>query len=162
MWTAAVAVSYIGQGNFLSFIWGGGIIIGQGAFLTTGWGNALTLASLIASMTLNALATGLIVFKIFKVCHEVKDITTSDRKSLDFTGGKKFRSVIFVIIESGMALLVLQLARVVLVILSIKSFTIDYLPAYDLIVPIQEMLNVITSSVIATLCFTDNMYLARV
>ena len=48
--------------------------MGQGVFLTTMWGNALTLASLIASMTVNALATGLIVFRIFKVFREVKDM----------------------------------------------------------------------------------------
>ena len=59
MWTTGLGADYIGQG----------------AILTTSWGNTLSLASLIASMTVNALATGLIVFRIFKVFREVKDIT---------------------------------------------------------------------------------------
>ena len=89
------------------------------------WGNALTLASLIASMTVNALATGLIVFRILKVFREIKDITISDEKSLGITRGSKLRSIIFVIIESGMALLVIQVAQVVLVIFCISS-TYEY------------------------------------
>ena len=145
----------------------GGIYIGQGVFMTTSWGNALTLASLVASMTVNALATGLIVFRIFKVFREVKDVTTSDEKSLGVTGGRKLRSVIFVIIESGMALLVIQLARVVLVIIDFDTSLSanEYLAtqdAYDFIISIHEMFNVITYSLIAILCFTDNMDLARV
>ena len=142
----------------------GGNYIGQAEYLTTLWGIALTLASLIASMTVNALATGLIVFRIFKVFREVKDITTSDGKSLGFTEGRKLRSVIFVIIESGMALLFIQVARVVLVIFDISrtNENLAWNAAYALISPIHQMLNVITSSVMAILCFTDNMDLARV
>ena len=150
MWTASSGASYIEQGEYLITLWGG----------------ALDLASLIASMTVNALATGLIVFRIFKVFREVKDITTSDEKSLGFTGGRKLRSVIFVIIESGMALLVIQVARVVLVIIDFDISSMNenlvWQAVDNLIVPIHEMLNVITSSVIATLCFTDNVDLARV
>ena len=59
MWTASLGANYIGQG----------------IFMTTFWGNALVLTSLIVSMTVNALATGLIVSRIFKVFREVKDIT---------------------------------------------------------------------------------------
>ena len=157
----------------------------EDTFNTALWGNTLVLTSLIASMTVNALVTGLIVFRIFKVFRGVKDITTSDEKSLGVTRGRKLRSVIFVITESGMALLVIQVARVVLVIIdlvdilwitkhivSIQSIQwlqsqlgkIDtwWLAVYDLIVPIHEMLNVISSSLMAILCFTDNMDLARV
>ena len=150
MWTASLGAGYIEQGEFL----------------TTLWGDALGLTSLIASMTVNALATGLIAFRIFKVFREVKDNTTSDEKSLGFTGGRKLRSIIFIIIESGMALLVIQVARVVLLVIAFDiSSTNEYLAwqdAYDLIVPIHEMLNVTTSSVMAILSFTDTMVLARV
>ena len=148
MWTTSIGAGYIGQG----------------AFQSTLWGVALALASLIASMTVNALATGLIVFRIFKVFCEVKDITISDEKSLGFTGGRKLRSVIFVIIESGMALLLIQVARVVLVISNISwtNENLAWQDTYDLIISIHEMLNVITSSVLAVLCFTDNVDLARV
>ena len=130
----------------------------------TSWSNTLVLTSLIASMTVNALVTGLIVFKISKVCREAKDITTSDEKSLGFTGGRKLRSVIFIIIESGMALLVIQMARVVLVIILISSTNVQLAwgAAYNFVGVIHEMLNVIISSIIATLCFIDDMDLARV
>ena len=136
----------------------------QNEFLQTSWGNALTLASLVASMTVNALSTGLIVFRIFKVFRDAKNITTSDEESLGFTGGSKLRSVIFVIIESGMALLVIQLARVVLTIIDFDISSNENVrgAAIDLILPIHEMFIVITSSVMAILCFTDNMDLARV
>ena len=144
----------------------GGAYLEQGEISVTLWGAILNLTSLTASMTVNALATGLIVFRIFKVFREVKDITTPDEKSLGFTAGRKLRSVIFVVIESGMALLVIQVARVVLLIIvfdiSSTNENLAWQAAYDLIVPIHQMLNVITSSLMAILCFTDNMDLARV
>ena len=64
-----------------------------------------------------------------------------------------------------MALLVIQVAPVVLLIIdfdisSTNGITLDAVD--DLIVSIHEMLNVTTSSVMAILCFTDNMDLARV
>ena len=137
----------------------------QGEIFSTLWGDVLSLTSLIVSMIVNALATGLIVFRIFKVFCQAKNNTTSDEQSLGFTGGRKLRSVIFVIIESGMALLVIQLTRVVLVIIDVSSPNdnpANWLDAYDLIIPIHEMLNVIASSIMAILCFTDSMDLARV
>ena len=130
-------------------------------FFQTSWSNALGLASLIASMIVNALATGLIVFRIFKVFREVKDVTTSDEKSLGVTGGRKLHSIIFIIIESGMALFAIQLARVVLAAIMLNGNSEINVP-YSLIVPIHEMLNVIISSVIVASCFTDNVDLARV
>ena len=137
----------------------GGQSIVQNAILQTSWASALTVASLIASMTVNALATGLIVFRIFKVFREVKDNTTSDEKS---SGVTRLHSIIFIIIESGMALFAIQVARVVLDIILLQNPNLAWEGAYDLIVPIHEMLNVITSSIMAILCFTDNMDLARV
>ena len=141
-----------------------GEFIVQNKILQTSRGDALVLTSLIASMTVNALATGLIVFKISKVWREVKDMTTSDEKSLGSTGGRKPRSVIFIIIESGMALLVIQMARVVLVIILISSTNLQFAweAAYNFVGVIHEMLNVFISSIIATLCFIDDVDLARV
>jgi hypothetical protein len=69
----------------------------------------MILTSLIASMTVNALVIGLIVFRIFKVYREVKGVTSLDEKSLGVAGGRKLRSIMFVIIESGMTLFVIQL-----------------------------------------------------
>ena len=132
----------------------GGQFIVQNEFSETPWSDALTLTSLIASMTVNALATGLVVFRIFKVFREVKDVTTSDEKSLCVTRGRKLHSIIFIIIESGMALI--QLARVVLFIILFDPLTTGNLAwdaADDFLAPIHEMLNVITSSVMAILYF---------
>src|SRR5882757_438584 len=91
------------------------LIIEQGELNQTEWGNILALTGLTASMTVNALVTGLIVFRIFKVFREVKRVTTSDETSLGITasGGRKLQSIIFIIIESGMALFAIQLARLV-------------------------------------------------
>jgi len=120
----------------------------------TDWGNKLALAGLITSMIVNSLVTGLIVFKIFKVFLEVKSATASDEKYLGVTGGKKLRSIIFVIIESGMALFVLQLARVVIIATGITDVGNDV----DIfIISIHEMVNVIISLIISTLYFTDSI-----
>ena len=144
----------------------GGQFIRQGTILVTVWSNAVTLASLNASMTVNALVTGLIVFRIFKVFREVKDITTSNEKSLGVTRERKLHSIIFIIIESGMALFAIQVSRIVVFIIeadiSSTNENFAWQAAYVLIAPIHEMLNVITSSVIAILCFTDDMDLGRV
>ena len=133
----------------------------QGKINIPNWGYLLALASFTASMTVNALVTGLIVFRIFKVFREVKDVTTSDEKSLGVThtGGRKLRSVIFIIIESGMALFAIQLAR--LVIYATRLGTDAEEDIYVLILSIHEMVNVVISSVIVALYSTDNV-VARV
>jgi hypothetical protein len=115
--------------------------IAQGQIDISAWGSILVLTSFTASMTVNALVTGLIVFKIFKVFREVKSITTSNEKSLGITGGRKFRSVIFIIIESGMAFFAIQLAR--LVIAATGQRTDAEQDIYSLIIGIHEMLNVV-------------------
>ena len=60
-------------------------------------------------MTMNALVTGLIMFRIFKVFQEVKT-ATADNQNLGVTGGSTLRCVMSIIIESGMALFSIQLA----------------------------------------------------
>lgn len=103
------------------------------------------------SMTVNALVTGLTVFRIFKVFREIKvasdpnfALTDAPRSTLGF--------IIFVlIIESGMALFSIQLVR--LVVVSVQTTS-----AYVLIAPIHEML---IRSVITNSYFTDNVDLAR-
>jgi len=88
----------------------GSEFIGQGEIDSTEGGSILTLTGLTASMTVNALVTGLIVFRIFKVFREVRSVTTLDETSLGVTGGKKLQSIIFIIIESGVALFAIQFA----------------------------------------------------
>ena len=97
----------------------------------------MDLTGLTASMAVNALVTGLIVFKIFKVFLEVNPILVE--LTLDSTGGSKLRHIIFVIIESGMTLLAIQLIRLVFSILPME-WTFD---ALEYVVAINEMLNVI-------------------
>ena len=125
---------------------------------TTYWSDILLIASLTASMTVNALVTSLIVFRIFKVFRNSRGLATSDEKSLGVTGGGKLRSVIFIIIESGMALFAIQLGRLVISAIVMQSNTEDAAyNAFQLIASMHEMLNVVISSVIVTLYFTDNV-----
>ena len=121
-----------------------------GEFLDTSKSRTLFLASLIASMAVNALATGLIVFRIYKVFRDVKDITR----------GRKLHSIIFIIIESGMALFAIQLARLILATMDPTNGNVA--AGYGVIVCIHEMINVTILSVIVALCLTDNVDLARV
>jgi hypothetical protein len=60
-------------------------------------------------LVVNAAVTGLIVFKILKVFRQIKGSS-----SLSTTHGHKIWSVVFIMIESGMAICSFQLARVVL------------------------------------------------
>ena len=123
----------------------------------------MTLMGLAASMAVNTLVTGLIVFKILKVFLEVKPPSVEGTLgSLGSTGGTKLQHIIFVIIESGMALFAIQLVRIV--ITSLMEFkAVQTVPtniiSLDLVIGIHGMLNV--SIKICSFCFTDNIYLAR-
>ena len=92
-------------------------------------------------MAVNALMTGMIVFRILKVTG-VKP--TSIERTLGSTEGNKFRHIMFVIIESGMALFAIQLVRIVLEFIPVSA---EQLPfdqvASDFVVVINQMLNVI-------------------
>ena len=113
----------------------------------------MAMTGLAASMAVNALVTGLIVYKILKVFLRVNPILVE--LTLDSTGGTKLRHIIFVIIESGMALFVIQLIRLVFFTLPME-WTLD---AVDYAIVINEMLNVIIRSVhFYFFYFTDNIY----
>ena len=118
----------------------GAIYIQQTVIQQTVWGNKLLLTCLVVSMTVNALVTGLIVFRIFKVFRA--------NKSLGITRGNKLGSITFVIIESGMALFAIQLARFILS--TYQTAAAEY--AIEFVAAIHEIVNVIISSVIVTLC----------
>ena len=132
---------------------GAGFIV-QNQIDETTWGLRLVLTGLITSMTVNALVTGLIVFKIFKVFQKVKSVSTLEDKSWGITGGNKLRAVTFIIIESGMALFAIQLARVVVsaTVTALETEVSATFYAFELIVGIHEMVNVIISTIIVTLC----------
>ena len=113
----------------------------EGQFMTADWGTPVILTSFAASMAVNTLVTGMIVYKIMKVFLEVK--ATSVERTLGSLissagGGSRLRHIIFVIIESGMALFVVQLIRVVFINLPNLSS-----PAYyNIITAINQMFNV--------------------
>ena len=112
-------------------------------------------------MAVNTIVTGLIVFRILKVYLEVKP--TMVERTLGSTGDTKFQHVIFVIIESGMALFIIQLVRVVLVALPVQ-LTVPAIEGLNLVIGINQMLNVIIrfqADHFYFFCFTDNIYLAR-
>ena len=94
----------------------------------------MTLTSFFLSMAVNPLVTGLIVFKILKVFLEVKAAVTSVGSS---GGGTKLRHIVFIIIESGMALFAVQLVRLVFYFLPMDTIV------YYLLVGINQMFNVI-------------------
>ena len=100
----------------------------------------LMITSFALSMTVNALMTTLIVFKILKVFLEVKPTFVEQTLGSLATGGTKLRPVIFIIIESGMALFVIQLVRVVLSCLPLQTSTVL---AFNLTIGINQMFNVI-------------------
>jgi hypothetical protein len=107
-------------------------------------------------MAVNALMTGLIVFKILKVFLEFKPTSVEQTLgSLNSTGGPKLGHVIFIIIESGMALFAVQVVRVVLSSLEAQQLGTEpevngLWAGLDLVIGIHEMLNVIIRSVHST------------
>jgi hypothetical protein len=107
------------------------------------WSYPMLLSSHALSMTVNALVTGLIVFRIFKVFRQVKD-ASDPNLVLNDAPGSTLGSIIFIVVESGMALFSIQLVRLVAYILQ----TTPGYDAYLLIAPIHEMFNVIIRSVI--------------
>ena len=84
----------------------------------------VTITSYALTMAVNALVTGLIVFKILKVFLKVRASSSSRsiERTLQSTGSTTtLRYIVFVIIESGMALFASQLLRVVLSILPLRG-----------------------------------------
>ena len=114
-------------------------------------------------MAVNTLVTGLIVFKILMVFLEVKAAVTrspavsSVERALGSTRGTKLRHIIFIIIESGMALFAIQLVRILL--LAVQSYN-----PLQLVLGIHQMFNVIIRSVYFYFLFffkIDTIYLTR-
>ena len=107
----------------------------------------VTISSYALTMTVNALVTGLIVFKILKVFLKVRASSSSRsiERTLQSTGSTTpLRYIIFVIIESGMALFASQLLRVVLSLLPLcGEIGIMMLAFGNLVIGINKMLNVI-------------------
>ena len=93
-------------------------------------------------MVVNTLVTGMIVFRILKVTAGVKP--TSVELTLGSTKGNKFRHIMFIVIESCMALLAIQLVRLVLSSISVPAVQELLIGvAYDIVAAINQMFNVI-------------------
>lgn len=131
-------------------------LISQQEIVIPDWGSVVGLTSIAMTSAVNALVTGLIIFKIVKVYWEVKPFYN---QSFGGTGGTKLRPIIFVIVESGLALFSIQLAWLVVTtgIVPTQAAFIAGQP----IIAIQRMLNVIIGSVTVTYNFTDNPGLSR-
>ena len=126
----------------------GALIIENSNALSYSWGDTLVLTGLAASMVVNALVTGLIVFKILKVFLQVKATSVEQTLgSLSSPGGPKLRHIIFIIIESGMALFAIQLVRVVISslfeLLVAAQTPISLIVASEFVIVIHQALNVI-------------------
>jgi len=102
----------------------------------------ITLTSLALSMTVNAIVTTLIAFRIVKVYLEAKP--TSQGGNLNskvvVSDGGKLRSVILIIMESGVALFAIQLFRMRITAIQATDFRF--------IIGINQMLNGITPTII--------------
>ena len=129
----------------------GAVNIKQDFLSSASWGSTLTLTGLATSMAVNALMTGLIVFKILKVTWEFMptsvERTLGSLSSSSTEGhGLKLPHVIFIIIESGMVLFAIQLIRIVFTsLVTHTGFTVRWLVfGMQFVIGIHEMLNVIT------------------
>ena len=98
-------------------------------------------AGLAISTTVNAVMTSLIVFKILKVFWQVK--TTSNDQTSSVTGGGTVWRILFVIIESGIALLFIQVFRTVATVVTTDAAN----HAYPITVVMHDAFNVIMRSV---------------
>ena len=104
------------------------------------WTKTVFITGLAASMAVNTLMTGMIVFRILKATG-VKP--TSIERTLGSTEGNKFRHIMFIIIESGMALFTILLVRFVLAFISVPAEQGPFLlVAADFVIVINQMLNV--------------------
>ena len=100
-------------------------------------------------MVVHTLGTGLILFKIYKVLLEVK--ATSVKGTLgSFTsaaGNPGLQYILFIIIESAMALFATQLVRIVLSVALVSAQLPTNLNGFEtalaFVIPLHQMLNVI-------------------
>ena len=109
-------------------------------------------------MAVNTLVTGMMVFRFLKV---MGFKPTSVEQTLGSTGGNKFWHIMFIIIESSMALFAIQMVRVVLVFVPVSADQFPFLQAaIDFVIVINQMLNVIIitrSSIVFLIIFTKGI-----
>jgi hypothetical protein len=130
------------------------------------WANTLDLAALVISMAVNALVTGLIVFKILNVFLKFKSTSVEQTLgSLSSTGGRQLRHIVFIIIESGMTLFAIQLVRIVLASVVEQTMSNEItrqVVGMEIVITINQMFNVITIRSVHFVFSTDDIHLGRV
>ena len=114
------------------------------------WGSTLSLTALAATMAVNTLVTGLIVFKILKVFLKVK--ITSIERALGSAAGRPnyhWQHIAFLIIESGMALFAVYLVRIVITTLLEVNLSPSraIILAFNLVVAFHQKFNVTIRSI---------------
>jgi len=108
--------------------------------ITYYWRYPVGLTSLVISLTVNAVVTGLIVLRILKVYWEIR--ATFKVQTLGVSRAEaKVRSIIFIMIESGMAIFTIQLIGVVLAILKLDD-------PFIIVLNINEMFNGLIPTII--------------
>ena len=112
--------------------------ISQDSYFVPAWGNILSVTGVGISMTVNALVTGLIVFRLFMVFREVR--AASNERILGATGGDTLRAIIFILIESGLALFSIQFVRLVIDLVYMNKGLFD---GISFITRFHEIFNVI-------------------
>ena len=105
------------------------------------------------SLIVNAAVTGLIVFRILKVYNEVKPIFEHRTLGNGGPAGARLRSIMLIIIESGMAMFTIQLTRVVLTIFQNETFYIS--------AGINKIFNVIIQSLVISTCILLRSFLGN-
>jgi hypothetical protein len=123
----------------------------KGEFLIAPWGITMILTSLAASMAVNTLVTGLIVYKILRLKMFMEYKPTLIERTLDSAGGIKLQYIVFIIIESGMMLFAIQLIRIVLTSLvdvAPVETELNLLGGLIIVMGIHQMLNGIAPTVI--------------
>ena len=124
------------------------------------WGIMLTLTALATFMVVNTLVTGLIVFNESR-CSWKLGLLRSSKHWYHWAqpGIPNFGHIMFIILESGMALFAIQLVRVVITSLVATPVvqTPPTLIALDFVIGIHKMLNAIIIFVdFYFFCFTDS------
>ena len=109
-------------------------------------GHIIFLTGLGISLTVNAVVTSLIVLKILKA---YRDVTPASEDRIFSVGGAgaKLRSIMFIIIESGVIMFIIQIIPVILAILGMD--------AIYLAIGINKQFLVIIRSIIYLFRFTE-------
>ena len=135
-------ISRLPLGTWLATIVEYYYIVWQGRNVTA-TSQGVIVTSLVLPLITNAVVTGLIVFRIFKVYRYTKPILYN--QGATFRIRSKFRPIMLMLIESGMLLFSIQLVRLIVGVVPTTAANLVYQPVSIM----QQMFYVI----IMSLCF---------